>query len=110
MLADDDVVRVLGEAHESNREKQQEMVRHNTAMETMKREEIDIERERLKSLSWKRKNDELEYMSNMMDKYKTFKHVHGLSDKRILRLYPDMKAIIEAFNEDDDDNDEDNDI
>ena len=33
----------------------------------MKREEIDIERERLKSLSWKGKNDELEYKSNMMD-------------------------------------------
>lgn len=48
------------------------MIRHNTAMETMRREEIDLEREKLKSLAWKGKKDKLEYKSNMMDKYKSF--------------------------------------
>ena len=114
LFTDDEVVRVLGEAHKSNKEKQHELVRHNTAMEKLKREEIDMEKERLRNMTWKGKNDELEYKSNMMEKYKVFKKDHGLSDKQILRLYPDMKTIIDAFNaeetDDEDDNQDEDDI
>eukprot|EP00980_Cylindrotheca_fusiformis_P021323 scaffold8212_cov93-Cylindrotheca_fusiformis.AAC.3 len=75
-----------------------ELNRHHKAMER-------LEEKKLKTLSWKGKNDELEYKMNLLRKYQEIKTNFGWSDAKISQLFPDMQQVMEMHGDDDDDDD-----
>jgi hypothetical protein len=69
--------------------KMEETVRHNKAMEKAKFEEVAI-------LSWKGKSDATNYKMQLIDQYEKLIQ-KGYSKTKIIRLFPEMKAIAETM-------------
>ena len=52
-------------------------------------------------MAWKGRSDELEYKVKLVKEYQDLKK-SGLTDKRITQLFPEMKEVVTAFKEDND--------
>jgi predicted RNA-binding Zn ribbon-like protein len=76
-------------------EKMEETVRHNKAMEKAKLEEVAI-------MSWKGKSDQTNYKMQLIDQYEKLS-AKGYSQKKIIRLFPEMKPIAETMEASDSD-------
>jgi hypothetical protein len=57
----------------------------------------EIEMKYADSLDWKAKSAKLDYTMSLLEKYRELK-TQGWSDKRILKLIPDMKEVMDANN------------
>jgi hypothetical protein len=80
-ILDDESVAMLKGTVDTNKQRMEEEARHNKVMEG-----IELQ---------KNKRYKLEYTMDLVDRYETMKS-KGWSKKKILRLIPDMKEIIEA--------------
>ena len=63
---------------------------------------ISIERSSSLCNGWKGKSDKLDYKMKLVTEYNTLKH-KGMTDKKIARLFPEMRGVIHAINKEDDD-------
>jgi len=87
-LLGDETVSLLREA----RERTEEFENRRLQLETAK---LNLERMKLKGTScvFDRKQKEANYIMDMIMKYKTLSNEHGMSDERILELFPDMGKL-----------------
>jgi hypothetical protein len=67
-----------------------EAVRHNRQIE-----KVEKEQKKLESMEWQRKSDQLSFKVDLVKHYIGLKS--GFSDKQIVRLLPEMKAVVAAF-------------
>jgi hypothetical protein len=93
---DEDTVELLGIANKSSEAKMAEAVRHNKQIEKIEETRLVIEQKKLESMEWQGKSDQLSFKVNLVKHYKDMKS-NGFSDKHIVRLMPEMKAVIEAL-------------
>eukprot|EP00980_Cylindrotheca_fusiformis_P022064 scaffold8960_cov91-Cylindrotheca_fusiformis.AAC.4 len=77
VLLDDKAVNALVYSNKAAEDRMEEFARHNKAMERLEENKQRLEEKKLKSLSWKGKNDELEYKMNLLRKYKEIKTHFG---------------------------------
>ena len=59
---------------------------------------LSMAEKKLHLLSTQTKNDELNYRANLVNQYMLWKQ-QGMTDKQILRIYPDTKVVIDALKE-----------
>jgi hypothetical protein len=90
-LLDDKTVAFLSSSASLSKEKMEEAVRHNKAIEA-------IEQRKLKSMEWKGKNDELDYKMNLVARYTELRESFKWNDEQILSFYPEMKPLLQAKN------------
>lgn len=94
-ILDDESVAALKVSTEAQGKRLEEIARHNKAMEDMEQQRLKVDKEKLETLKVSKKRQKLDYTMELLEKYDTMKE-KGLSEKKILRLVPDMKEVIEA--------------
>ena len=67
-------------------------------MEEVEKQKVNLEKQKLESLSWKGKSDQLDYKMNLLSRYEQLKDDKGWSDEQILQFFPDMAEVIAAKN------------
>ena len=99
-LMDAETLTLLGDTKKANEDRMQEMARHNKAMESMEQQKFALEKQKVESMSWKGKSDQLEYKMNLLSRYEQLKEDKNWSDEQIIQFFPDMKEVIAAKNHD----------
>jgi hypothetical protein len=102
-LLDEETERLFSNANSNSKEKFEEIVRHNRAMEELEKKKELREENKILLLekqedrnSWKGKNDELDYKVRLVTNYKNLQQ-SGMSTQQIMALFPEMKSVIDAF-------------
>jgi hypothetical protein len=104
-----------GKKFEETKRHNQSLERHHHFLETVEDRKLAVEDRKLaleerkfefmsKQTSKQRKNEELNYTANLVQKYHEWKK-HGMTDKQILRINPDLKVVVDALNAESDDDD-----
>jgi hypothetical protein len=101
-LMDGSAVAALTEGNKALKDRVTELARHNKEVELMEKRRFQLEENRLnleqsrfQSMSWKGRNDELNYKMNLLSKYQEFKNLNW-TDEQIVRFCPDMEQVIKA--------------
>jgi hypothetical protein len=95
-LVANDPIAILETANERSQEKIREMSRHHSKMESIEEEKLELERQKMQTMEWKGKRDELNYKVDLVKQYKELK-TSGISDEQIAQLFPEMKLVMEAL-------------
>ena len=94
-LMDDDTLTLLSDSKKANEERMKEVARHNKAVESMEQQKFELEKQKVDSMSWKGKSDQLEYKMNLLGRFEELT-ARGWTSEQIVRFFPDMAEIAAA--------------
>ena len=61
----------------------------------LEKQRNELEKQRNETMSWKGKNDQLDYKMNLLSRYEQLKLEKGWDDQKIVRFFPEMSEFVD---------------